>query len=140
MNFHFTNSPSKADIDFLYNELREFNTKYFKILNESEFCIFAKGENGEYIAGVYGKIIFSVININYLWVSESYRSQGLGKALIQRVELESKIYGVEKIFVETYTFQAVNFYLKLGFKEVGRYTDYPKVGIDKVMFQKSVNN
>ncbi len=140
MNFHFINSPSKADIEFIYDKLHEFNTKYFDTIKESEFCIFAKGVNGEHIAGLYGKIIFSVININYLWVSELYRYQGLGKALIQKVEIEAKNNGADKLFVETYTFQAVEFYLKLGFKEVGRYIDYPKSGIDKVMFQKSVSN
>jgi len=140
MNFHFINSPSKTDIGFIYNKLHEFNTEFFETLKESDFCIFAKGINGEYIAGLYGKIIFTVININYLWVSESYRCQGLSKALIEKVEIEAKNNGVEKLFVETYTFQAVEFYSKLGFKEVGRYTDYPKSGIDKVMFQKSVSN
>lgn len=140
MNFHFINSPSKADISFIYDKLHEFNTEYFKTLKESEFCIFAKGESGEYIAGLYGKIIFTAININYIWVSESYRCQGLGKSLIQKVEIEAKNNGVEKLFVETYTFQAVEFYSKLGFKEVGRYTDFPKSGIDKVMLQKSVSD
>lgn len=140
MNFHFINSPSKADIGFIYNKLHEFNTEYFKALKESEFCIFIEGKNGVYIAGLYGKKIFTVINISYIWVSQPYRHQGLGKSLIQKVEAEAKNDGVEKLFVETYTFQAVEFYSKLGFKEVGRYTDFPKSGIDKVMFQKSVSN
>ncbi len=140
MNFYFTNSPSKADVDFLYENLREFNTDYFKTLQESEFCIFIKDEDGEYIAGVYGKKIFTIINISYLWVSELHRSQGVGKALIQHVEIEAKNIGIKNIFVETYTFQAVGFYSKLGFHEVGRYTDYPKQGIDKVMLKKNVGN
>lgn len=80
------------------------------------------------------------MNIHYLWVSESHRYQGLGKALIQQIETEAKSAGIESIFVETYTFQAVGFYLKLGFYEVGRYTDYPKQGIDKVMLKKSLGN
>jgi len=140
MNFYFTNSPSKAEISFLYENLREFNTDYFKILQESEFCIFVKSECGKYIAGAYGKRIFTIININFLWVSESHRSQGLGKALIQQIEIEAKSNGIENICVETYTFQAVGFYSKLGFQEVGRYTDYPKRGIDKVMLKKNVGN
>lgn len=140
MNFYFINSPAKADIGFIYDKLHDFNTEYFGTLQQSEFCIFATGANGEYIAGLCGKIIFTIINIDYLWVSDSHRFNGLGKALIQEAEIEARNKGIKKLFVETYTFQAVEFYLKLGFNEVGRYTDYPKAGIDKVMLQKSLSN
>ena len=38
-----------------------------------------------------------------------------------------------------YSFQALPFYLKLGFEEVGRYKNFPVDGVDKIFLQKMLN-
>ena len=54
------------------------------------------------------------------------------------VEQQAKQYGVTDIYLDTYSFQAPEFYAKLGFKEVGRYTGFPTEGVDKIFLQKKI--
>jgi ribosomal protein S18 acetylase RimI-like enzyme len=57
---------------------------------------------------------------------------------MQRLENEARVRGLQSIALETYTFQAPEFYTKLGFNEVGRYINHPSRGIDKVFYQKNL--
>lgn len=58
--------------------------------------------------------------------------------LMARVESEAKAFGVTDMYLDTYSFQAPNFYAKLGFKEMGRYKGFPTVGVDKIFLQKKI--
>lgn len=138
MEMSFTYSPSKTEIETIYNGLVEFNTQNFKELNEIQFGVFIRDETGNIVGGATGKSLYTTFHINYFWISESFRFKGLGKELFHRIELEAKKNGALNIFLETYSFQAPDFYKGLGFTEVGRYSDYPKAGIDKIVFQKRI--
>lgn len=67
-------------------------------------------------------------------------NQGYGAALIRKIEMYCKEREISNIAVDTYTFQAPNFYESHGFKEVGRYKDYLKKGVDKIFYQKALTN
>ncbi len=53
------------------------------------------------------------------------RTSGLGSKLMAMLEQHVKLYGVTHIYLDTYSFQALDFYLKLGFEKVGQYSGYP---------------
>jgi ribosomal protein S18 acetylase RimI-like enzyme len=63
--------------------------------------------------------------IDILWVDESYRGQGIGKALYYQVENEAKKLGATLIHLETLDFQAKDFYIKLGFEIYGVLNELP---------------
>jgi N-acetylglutamate synthase-like GNAT family acetyltransferase len=54
------------------------------------------------------------------------------------LEEQVKPHGVTHLYLDTYSFQAPDFYKKLGFVEVGRYTNFPTSDIDKVFLQKKI--
>ncbi|MDC0610719.1 GNAT family N-acetyltransferase [Vibrio sp.] len=56
-------------------------------------------------------------SIDELYVLPKYRSQGIGKKLLTRIEKELKDYGVKQIFVEVWAFNktAVEVYESIGF-------------------------
>ena len=54
-----------------------------------------------------------------MWVDEQQRGSGLGKELMQRAEVEAKNRGCIMAQVDTLSFQAPNFYQKLGFEIIG---------------------
>ncbi|KDM91795.1 GNAT family N-acetyltransferase [Photobacterium galatheae] len=136
MNFDFTFSPSEDEISEIYHGLVEFNGPHFPDLDEKGMACFIRDESGEILGGLTGKLLFTTFHVNFFWLSESIRGLGHGRKLIQHVESEVKKFGAINIYLDTYTFQAPQFYEKLGFKEVGRYTDYPRSGVDKIFYQK----
>jgi GNAT superfamily N-acetyltransferase len=57
--------------------------------------------------------------IEWLWVTESARGQGLGRGLVQCAEREAAARGCTVVRVNTHSFQAPDFYRKLGYDEIG---------------------
>jgi ribosomal protein S18 acetylase RimI-like enzyme len=139
VEIEFTCPPSPADVKCIYNGLAKFNSRYFEGLNEQQFGAFLKDSEAGIIGGITGKLLYTTCHINYLWISEEYRSNGLGKKMMRSVEAEVVKRKIENIFVETYSFQAPEFYRLFGFIEVGRYRDYPRSGTDKIVYRKKLS-
>ncbi|MDQ1143849.1 ribosomal protein S18 acetylase RimI-like enzyme [Bacillus sp. SORGH_AS 510] len=64
--------------------------------------------------------------VDVLWVDESLRGQGKGQELIQIAETFAREKGCTLMRLETFSFQAPEFYKKLGFKEIGKLDNFPK--------------
>ncbi|HEV9534833.1 TPA: GNAT family N-acetyltransferase [Streptococcus pneumoniae] len=64
------------------------------------------------------------LEIEYLFVKEELRGQGIGSKLLQQAESEAKNRNCCFAFVNTYQFQAPDFYQKHGYKEVFSLQDY----------------
>jgi ribosomal protein S18 acetylase RimI-like enzyme len=56
------------------------------------------------------------LHIKYPLVKERHRGQGIGRELVKHAFEYGKEQGCDFTYVETMSFQAINFYKKLGFK------------------------
>ena len=70
--------------------------------------------------GAIGNILLSIMHIKYLWLTESLKGQGMGTKIISMLEVEAIDWGLTSIALETYSFQAPEFYQKFGFIEASR--------------------
>ena len=68
------------------------------------------------------------LEIEYLYVSVALRGQGLGSHILQRAEEEARARKCKYSFVDTFNFQAPDFYKKHGYEEVFRLKEYPYTG------------
>lgn len=81
---------------------------------------------GKIIAGLNGGIYWGCAYVEILWVDREHRKSGLGSRLLKEVEREVKEKGGHMIYLDTFDFQAKDFYLKNGFELFGTLDDYPK--------------
>ncbi|WP_299454382.1 GNAT family N-acetyltransferase [uncultured Microscilla sp.] len=73
----------------------------------------ATDSNGNTLGGVLGGIgYWNGLEIKVLWVSEYYRSQGIGGQLIAHIEQVAQAKGATMAMLDTFDFQAKDFYLK----------------------------
>lgn len=83
--------------------------------------------NGEIIAGINSKMYcWSCLYIDSLWVNDNYRKQGYGSKLLYEIERGAKEHGCYLIHLDTFDFQAKDFYIKHGYKVFGILGDCPK--------------
>jgi len=75
--------------------------------------------------------------VELLWIEEKHRGKGHGTALIRKAESEARKRGVKNMYLDTFSFQAPQFYRKLGFKAFGKLKDFPK-GHDRTWFKKAL--
>jgi ribosomal protein S18 acetylase RimI-like enzyme len=94
-------------------------------------------QDDEIVGGLIGETYWGWLYINSLWIAENLRRKNLGKALIEKAEAEARKRGVRNVFLDSFTFQAPKFYMKLGYREFGRLNDFP-VGHDRIWLTKAL--
>ncbi|MDR7856780.1 GNAT family N-acetyltransferase [Tissierella sp.] len=86
-----------------------------------------KGLNGEVLAGINSELYcWNCLYISILWVKEDCRKEGYGSALLNAVEKIAKDKGCKLVHLDTFDFQAKDFYLKQGYEVFGVLEDCPE--------------
>ena len=69
---------------------------------------------------------WNVVYVDTLWVDPNYRERKIGKSLLKNVETEAKSNGAKLIHLDTFDFQAKEFYKKQGYVVFGKLDDCPE--------------
>ncbi|GMA99988.1 GNAT family N-acetyltransferase [Pelosinus sp. IPA-1] len=128
MKFTMTDNPKEEDIQEILNHLREYNLSRIECKLVKPIAIFVTDENGSKIGGITGETHGNWLEIDYLWVDEKARGARVGSKLVRDVETEAQKRGCTYVFLNTFSFQAKDFYIKLGYKEVFTLEQYPITG------------
>lgn len=86
---------------------------------------FLKSPRGEWLGGLTGHVWGGWLHVNFLWVAETIRSRGYATQLMDAAEAMAQEHGAFAATLETFTFQAPDFYAKRGYTITGRIDDYP---------------
>ncbi len=89
---------------------------------------------GQVAGGLWGRTGYGYLFVELLVVGPA-RQQGLGTELMRQAEAEARRRGLLGMWLDTWTFQAPDFYPKLGFVECGRIPHYPP-GHDFIFYLK----
>ncbi|MDF5507468.1 GNAT family N-acetyltransferase, partial [Vibrio parahaemolyticus] len=124
--------------DFVREGIRSYNRLHLPEGEVHAVGCFAKDDNGKIMGGLTGEMFKNTVYVEFLWVDAERRTSGLGSQLMSMLEQRVKPHGVTHVYLDTYSFQALEFYLKLGFEKVGQYSGYPVEGIHKYFLQKEI--
>ena len=126
--FHISESTAE-ERNLVFRKINDFNKNKVPFTQSPDSIFFnynIKNEKGEIIGGITSSMHgWNIIFVDVLFIDESYRHHGLGSALIAHLEKEAKAKGCYLIILDTFDFQAKDFYLKLGFKVIGTIDDCP---------------
>ena len=109
--------------NFVFNGLRSYNDG-FSMRNQSDFSITAK-YNDEIIAAAVGESKYDWLIIQYLYVNDKFRNNKIGSRLIKSIVDVAKNRKCTGIHLDTFEFQARDFYIKQGFAVFGEIYDHP---------------
>ncbi len=121
--------------EFLVKEFEEDNFEKTGLKTE-KYCICVKHE-GEIIGASKGGIFNKALYISEFVIKKAYRKFGLGSKLIKEIEKQARNNSCNKIWVDTYGYQAPEFYVKNGFVEKGRIENY-RGEHAKIFFEKEI--
>ena len=108
--------------------IRSYNRSKREVAESEPLNLYVEDEHGEIMAGLVAETFGNWLEIEYLFVKEDLRGQGIGSQLLQQAESEAKKRSCRFAFVNTYQFQAPGFYQKQGYKKVFALKDYPYTG------------
>ena len=123
MSIELTSNPTSEDESTVIEGTRAFNQLHMP-KDVEPLCVFDRLENGEIIAGLTGKTYWNYLEVAFLWVADSHRNQGRASAIMKVAEEEAIRRGCHNILLDTYSFQALEFYEKLGYSEFGILDDF----------------
>ena len=105
-------------------KLGDFNRDALNIGNDQESSQpinYNLQDNGAIIGGIHANLYFlkSILHVDHLFVDEKYRGQDFGSLLLAKVEKFAKEYDANLVHLDTFDFQAKDFYLKHGYEVFG---------------------
>jgi GNAT superfamily N-acetyltransferase len=127
--------PSEADIRALIRNLVSYNDAQAEKENWQHLAIFIRDVQGEMVGGLYGYTHWGWLFISHLWLGESLRRLGYGTQLVARAEQEAVNRGCRHAHLDTFEFQALGFYQKLGYQVFGSLEGFPE-GYTRYFLQK----
>lgn len=121
-----TDDPSRDDRDFLDERIYDYNVATTGITDGRLLFLSFRDAQGSIIAGLSGWTWGGCMEIEYLWVREDRRSEGLGTRLLAAAEAEGVARGCTQAVLDTHSFQAPEFYKRHGYEIYGAVDDYPR--------------
>ena len=127
MKIRLENKVSQKALE-IGNLIRSYNRSKREPVESEPLNIYIEDDNGQLLAGIAAETYGNWLEIEYLFVTENFREQGIGSQLLQQAESEAKKRNCCFAFVNTFQFQAPAFYQKHGYKEVFTLKYYPYTG------------
>jgi ribosomal protein S18 acetylase RimI-like enzyme len=115
----------KKDIRFLDESLGKYNIAQTGRDDWKPFGILLRDKNRKIAGGLYAESWAGWLEIKLLWLREDLRGKGYGNKLMRMAEKEAVRLGCRYARLDTFSFQAPEFYKKLGYKVFGVLKDYP---------------
>jgi GNAT superfamily N-acetyltransferase len=132
-----TDDPARSDRDFLDERIYEYNAATTRITDGRMLLLTMHDEQEAIIAGLSGWTWGGCMEIEFLWVREEWRGEGLGTQLLAAAEAEGIARGCTQAILSTHSFQAPEFYKKHGYEVYGSVNDYPR-GFSHIHLRKEL--
>lgn len=107
-----------VDLEAVDLGLDEYNLREAELRQVRPLNVLARGEAGVVIGGAVGRTWGGCCELLQLWVHERERGHGLGSRLMALFEQETGRRGCELVYLTTFSFQAPDFYARLGYHVV----------------------
>ena len=117
--------------DQLIHRVRDYNDQashWHQQIRREGACpldIYAFDDADQLIGGIVADTYWQWLAVDYLWVAEEHRHNGLGSLLLLEAETKALERQCRWAKLSTFQFQALPFYLQLGYVQVGEMVDYP---------------
>ncbi len=135
-------SSSIDDVRFVHDSLYSFNLsrtgeerKEIVIADDSSLrALMLVGDGGARKGGLVYRVLDNgqTFFVEYLWISDAVRGSGAGRKLIDAAQRVAVSHGCARIRLTTNSFQAPDFYRKLGFTLIGTTPRPTKLVTDNV--------
>ena len=94
--------------------------------NQFQRLCFALHEPDEVIVGgVLGETYWGWLYIDLLWVKDELRGRGFGHRLLTLAEEKARQRGAKNAYLDTFSFQASDFYKQHGYQVFGELPNFP---------------
>lgn len=128
MEFRTTDEITEQDESEVFQGLLAYNLGKIEDKTPKGLGVYLEDASGQKQAGLIGATHGNWLTVKYLWVDDTVRGAGVGSKLLAQAESTARERGCTYVFLDTFGFQAPDFYKKQGYREVFVLEDYPLTG------------
>lgn len=137
LRFDQVDEPDESEAAVVGQGLRAFNREKGHIDEVKPLSIFARDGEETVVAGLLARTWGKCCEVVVLWVREDHRKRGIGSRLMREIECAAGARGCELIYLDTFSFQAPDFYKALGYRTDRVIEGFPH-GYRKIYMSKAV--
>ena len=139
LHIDISDNTPEADMDVILEGVREYNRNNCGPDKNRPLNIIIRDDQNNIIAGLLADTWGQVCYIHTVWTAQHRRHTGLGTRLMQNAEQHAKQRGCTIAYVDTYSFQAPDFYTKFGFKPIATLDGFPR-NIVQRFYRKTISD
>jgi GNAT superfamily N-acetyltransferase len=117
--------------------ITDYNTQQAGDDRGQNLCFVLQSAGQGIAGGVIGATYWGWLYINLMWVKEELRGRGYGHRLLTLAEDEARRRGAKNAYLDTFSFQAPDFYKKHGYQVFGELANFPP-GHTRYFLQKQL--
>jgi GNAT superfamily N-acetyltransferase len=111
--------PDENDIEALGLGLDDYNRDFLGDTGYARIALLVRNRAGEIRAGLDAMVYAKWLFVKLLWVHADLRRGGIGSGLLADAERRAIEHGCHSVWLDTFSFQAPEFYKKHGYIPFG---------------------
>ncbi|HBF32247.1 GNAT family N-acetyltransferase [Rhizobium sp.] len=135
MQLLVTDTAAADDIAAIGSNLSAFNEQDVGVAERQALSVLVKASDGALLAGLNGYTAWGWLYIQWLWVGENLRGQGMAGRMLEAAEDEARNRGCGAAWIDTFNPAAEKAYVRQGYVVFGELADFPK-GRSRKFLQK----
>jgi GNAT superfamily N-acetyltransferase len=117
--------PEKSAWGIIGEGISNYNAQHAGDETAHRLCFVVQSPDQEIMGGVIGVIYWDWLYVDLMWIREEFRGRGYGHRLLIQLEELARQHGARHAFLDTFSFQAPEFYKKHGYQVYGELKDFP---------------
>jgi ribosomal protein S18 acetylase RimI-like enzyme len=127
LKFSVGNDAIGDDAKIIGVGLDEANTEAAPVEKTRPLSVTCRqNDRRELIGGAIGRTWGRCSELQQLWVAAAHRRNGIGRRLVRCFEAAASERGCELVYLDTFSFQAPDFYRKLGYEVAFEIEGFPE--------------
>lgn len=124
LHLTLTSQPSAADLESIGDNLASFNESAVGPSRRQPIAVLVHADESM-VAGLSGYTAWGWLYVQWLWIAETHRGQGLAGRMLGQAEAEAHRRGCHGAYIDTFSPQALHAYQKAGYSVFGTLGDFP---------------
>ena len=115
----------KPEWEIIGGGIQQYNIQQAGDDKARSLCFVLKSPGQEILGGLIGSTYWDWLHIDLMWIKEELRGRGYGQRLLTLTEDEARLRGAKNVYLDTFDFQAPDFYKRYGYQVFGELSDFP---------------
>ena len=121
----YVDNPDESAWRVVGGGIHEYNSQQAGDNQDKSLCFILYSPDQEIVGGLIGATHWGWFYINLLFVKDRLRGRGYGHRLLTLAEDEARQRGATHAYLDTFSFQAPDFYQQHGYQVYGELRDFP---------------